>query len=473
MRGQWALAVILWAAVALAVAACGLTPPALPGSATAVAFRAASAPNGAAESLFCPILTAPQVVGLQVYPLPQVGEPPPRVSFHDPDFGLCLARVSDHSADLVAEDRSTGLRPEAANVPAFNADSSLILARSSGWFWYVYAADNLQMVMTLPFSGELEARWDPISVGKLYVLSGTRLSAFTLSTGQFETIHDFAADLAPRVVRKIGTGHIGNPTGDGRYWSLLAESEPDQPGALMVYDRFEDRVTAHLDLPPAARPRGVLLSPRGNFVVVWYEGECPPGEEDAAAPFCGVVRYNRQLKDGRLLLTGARSLDTALDAQGREVLVYHDALINSISYIDLASGLDADLWLVDSGSAELGMNISGQAVRSPGWALISTYGAGVPEYRPETGGWMDNAIFAVELKPDGRVARLAHTYSTDLHEVYNEAWFGPQATVNASFTRVLFTSNWGRVREGHMDIVMIGLPPGWSQELDASTGRPK
>ncbi len=62
--------------------------------------------------------------------------------------------------------------------------------------------------------------------------------------------------------------------------------------------------------------------------------------------------------------------------------------------------------------------------------------------------WMDDSIFAIELKPKGRVARLAHTRSVfkEGPVTYGEKdyWAEPHASVNQDFTRVLFTSSGQR-----------------------------
>ena len=54
---------------------------------------------------------------------------------------------------------------------------------------------------------------------------------------------------------------------------------------------------------------------------------------------------------------------------------------------------------------------------------------------------MDDSVFAVELKPGGRDVRLAHTQSLVDESMEHDYWAESQASVNADFTRILFTTN--------------------------------
>jgi hypothetical protein len=74
---------------------------------------------------------------------------------------------------------------------------------------------------------------------------------------------------------------------------------------------------------------------------------------------------------------------------------------------------------------------------------------------------MDNQVFALELQVAGRVLRLAHTYSQADSGSDHDYWSEPHATVNHDFTRVLFTSNWGRAGTEAVDTYMLILPDNW------------
>jgi hypothetical protein len=44
-------------------------------------------------------------------------------------------------------------------------------------------------------------------------------------------------------------------------------------------------------------------------------------------------------------------------------------------------------------------------------------------------------------------------------------WAEPHASVNPEFTRIVFTSNWGRSSTGEVEMFMIELPPDWAEQL--------
>ncbi|MCG2770179.1 MAG: hypothetical protein L6435_17665, partial [Anaerolineae bacterium] len=126
-----------------------------------------------------------------------------------------------------------------------------------------------------------------------------------------------------------------------------------------------------------------------------------------------------------------------------------------------ASGNVTSLWPIDYGHTPIGFHFSGLAYERPGWALVSTYEGGYPDAFT----WMDDQVFAVELKAGGRVVRLAHTHSAVNSNVEHDYWAEPHASVNADFTRVLFTSNWGRSGTEEVDMYMIELPADWVEKM--------
>jgi hypothetical protein len=170
--------------------------------------------------------------------------------------------------------------------------------------------------------------------------------------------------------------------------------------------------------------------------------------------------YDRNLENGRSLLRIVGHSDPAFTADGREVLVYQDIDTDHISMVDLESGEVTDLWAIDFSHTATGLHFSGRAFDLPGWALISTY-----DDSPTAFTWMNSQVFAVELKAGGRVVRLAHTHSLVNEDMEHDYWAEPQATVNQDFTRILFTTNWGRSGSEEVEMFMIQLPPNWWEML--------
>jgi len=152
--------------------------------------------------------------------------------------------------------------------------------------------------------------------------------------------------------------------------------------------------------------------------------------------------------------------DTVLDAEGREVIIFQDIDQDQIAMLDLTSGEETPLWPIDFSHTAIGLHFSGLAFQLPGWALVSTY-----DGDPDAYTWMDDQVFAIELKPGGRVVRLAHTHSLVDENQEHDYWAEPHASVNPDFTRILFTSNWGRSGTEEVDAYLIELPSGWIEEL--------
>jgi hypothetical protein len=205
----------------------------------------------------------------------------------------------------------------------------------------------------------------------------------------------------------------------------------------------------------------VTISPLGGFFLVYMDKYCEPGQLGTAADPCGLMVYDRHLKNGRGLLRLVGHSDTALDTLGRETLVYQDIDTDHISLLDLESGALTPLWPIDFSHTPLGLHISGRASSlTPGWALISTYDGDPASYT-----WMDDGVFTIELKPDGRIIRLAHTRSLVDENMEHDYWAEPQASVNHDFTRILFTSNWGRSGTGEVEMYLMRLPEDWLKQL--------
>jgi len=416
--------------------------------------------GGEVESL-CSDSQPPLVTDFEVRQAPDLPEPPARIPFRDPVFGTCLVRVTDRTTDLSPEDPSTGLKNEYSRVQSFNADGSRVLVRSIEANWYLYDAHTLQPLGQLPL--EVEPRWDASNPDLLYYSDETRLMAYNVRSGEGSLVRDFAADFPDQSLAAVWTRYEGSPSFDSRYWGLIAQDQDWQTVALLVYDQVEDRVIASRDMRGMSELEreidSVTISPLGNYFLAYHDKYCESGQLGDDAHPCGLMVYDRDLTNGRSLLRIVGHSDAALDSQGREVLIYQDIDTDHISMLDLASGTVTRLWPIDFSHTPIGLHFSGRASRSdrPGWALVSTYSGGHPtDYT-----WMDDQVFAVELKPDGRVVRLAHTHSLVDENQEHDYWAEPHASVNPDFTRVVFTSNWGRSGTGEVEMFMIELPPDW------------
>ncbi len=175
---------------------------------------------------------------------------------------------------------------------------------------------------------------------------------------------------------------------------------------------------------------------------------------------CGLVVYDRDLQNGRGMVRAIGHSDLALDADEREVLVFQDVDNDTISMLDLENGQSISLYPIDFSFTAIGLHFSGQSYDKPGWILVSTYDGDISSHT-----WMDDQVFALELKPNGRVIHLAHTYSLVDENQEHDYWAEPQASVNRDFTKILFTSNWGRSGTDETEMFIIELPQNWDQYL--------
>lgn len=410
----------------------------------------------------CPDSQSPFVTDFEVRQTPSLPEPLARTPFRDPIFGTCLVRVTDRTTDLSPGDASAGLKNEYSRVQSFNAYGSRILVRGLEATWYLYDAHTLQPLGELALG--VEPRWDPANPDLLYFSDETRLMAYDVRTGRQTLVHEFAADFPGQVLAAVWTRYEGRPSSDGHYWGLMAEDQEWQTIAFLVYEQQADQVIAKRDMRGVPEVEEgvdhVTMSPLGNYFLASFDHYCEHGQLGDDAHPCGLMVYDRNLANGRSLLRIIGHYDVALDAEGREVVVFQDIDEDHISLLDLASGKVTPLWPIDFSRTAIGLHFSGCAFQRPGWALISTHDGDPGAYT-----WMDDQIFAIELKADGRVVRFAHTHSLVDEEQEHDYWAEPHASVNADFMRIVFTTNWGRSGTGEVEMFLIELPADWTERL--------
>ena len=374
-------------------------------------------------------------------------------------------RVTDRTADLSQGDPSPGLKNEYSRVQSFNADGSRILVRGIEATWYLYDAKTLQPLAELPLRDE--PRWDASDPDLIYftVPDEIQLMSYNVQTAEQTLVHDFADDFPGQTVAYVWTRYEGSPSLDGRYWGLIANDQEGAALAFLVYDRQTDQVIAKRDMRGVSGVEEgidhVTISPLGNYFMASFEHSCEQGQLGDDANPCGLMVYDRNLTNGRSLLRIIGHYDPALDGEGREVIIFQDIDQDNISLLDLATGTVTPLWPIDFSHTGIGFHFSGCAFQRPGWALVSTYTGGYPTDFT----WMDDQVFAVELKAGGRVLRLAHTHSLVDESQEHDYWAEPHASVNRDFTRVVFTSNWGRSGTGEVEMFLIELPPDWPERL--------
>jgi hypothetical protein len=407
------------------------------------------------ELEMCPDADITFITDLDVRQTSDLPEPDPRTPFRDPAFGTCIVRVTDRHTDILnPDDPSKGMKNEYARVQSFNADDSLLMVRSIDSFWYVYDVASLMPLGEVPVY--VEPRWDAQNPTLLYYTDETRLTSYDLRTGEINVIRDFAEDFPGVDLSAVWTRYEGSPSYDTRYWGLLANDSEWDPYAFLIYDMQTDSLVIR-EIPRGYSIDNVTISPLGNYLLASFDEYCEEGQVGSDANPCGLMVYDRNLENGRSLLRIIGHYDAMLDADGKEVILYQDIDTDHISMLDLESGAVTPLLPIDFSHTAIGFHFSGRASDLPGWGLVSTSNGGYPTDQT----WMDDSIFAVELKANGRVVRLAHTHSLYDEDMEQDYWAEPHASVNQDFTRIVFTSNWGRTGTEEVDMYMIVLPDDW------------
>jgi PKD repeat protein len=418
--------------------------------------------NIAARDTGCPQL--PSVTDRTVYQVPDISEPQPHVRFKDSVFKTCIVRVTDRTKDVDPSDHSGGLKNEYSRVQSFNANETRILVRGTAATWYLYEAATLQPLGILPFEGAVDPRWDAADPNVLYYSEETRLMKYEVANRWQSLVHDFAADFPGQSLISIWTRYEGSPSLDGRYWGFMAQDQSEHVVAFLVYDQQADRVIAKRDMRGVAGVDDVdtvTISPLGNYYLAYFDA-CGEGKIGTDANPCGLMAYNRDLTNGRGLHLIMGHSDLALDAQGREVMICQDIDSDNIAMINLVDGTITNLSPIDFSHGEIGFHFSGQAHLLPGWAVVSTHVSSRTSYT-----WMDDQIFAMELKANGRIFRLAHAHTLVDPDQEHDYWAETQAGTNRDMTRVIFTSNWGRSGTDQVEMYQIDLPTGWASDKPA------
>lgn len=407
----------------------------------------------------CPDVVFAPVTDFKVRQTPNLPEPIPRKPYQDPVFGNCVVRVTDRHHDLSSVDTSRGLKNEYSRVQAFNSDGRLILLRGTEATWYIYDSSALRPLVKLPFDGAVDPRWSSQDPMVIHYFDETRLMAFDLKADTTTLIHDFSKDFPNADLASVSTRHEGSPSQDGRYWGLMAQNKDWEAVALMVYDQQLNTIVAKRDISGSPELDSVTISPLGNYLLAYFD-YCETGLGNDGN-LCGLMVFDRELKNGRGMLRIVGHSDLVLDSDKREGLIYQDIDTDHISYLSLLDGDITALWPIDFSQSPIGFHFSGQAFEKPGWALVSTYNGA----RPQNATWMDDQLFAIEIKPSGRVIRLAHTHSLVAGQDQHDYWAEPQATVDRNFTRILYTTNWGRAGTEQVETFLLLLPQNWQEQL--------
>jgi len=394
----------------------------------------------------------------KLYPVPKAPIPKKGERFVDPVFGTRIVRVTDRQVDGYHKGgagRAGGMTTFYSRMDCDNADSSYILLHSlsGGGPWHLYDGRTFKYLKALPIrSGWAEPRWDWADPKTVYYVDGLKLMKLNVDTGTATALKDFSADVPG--AKKVWTQHEGDSSVDGSKWALKTARD------WVWYDHLTGKVNVKKGAPSSDH---VSTSMLGGFYTVG-------GDRGNQGIFSLTPDFSSSKK---VAPTGAHS-DLAVDARGRDVLVYVNNKIDWIEMVDLATGKVTKLisvvhktnWkdLIAGGG---GKHISGNCVATPGWVLVSTYG-GSPFVIKS---WQHQSVYMLELKANPRVWRVAHTHCPWDKSKGKDYWSEALATINTQGTRVYWGTNWDKPAGARtIETVFAELPSTWYEDLMGKAG---
>jgi len=406
------------------------------------------------------------VIGNKSYPKPNMPKPNKGNFVVDPNFHTEITRITDASKYKV-----DGIMPEYCRADIVNSDGTLIMLSYKERNWYIYDAKNFRLVKRLDprklgwqkdyNGGPIEPRWAP-SNPKIfyYVLPGANgdlsectdpatFNMYNLATDKRTVLYDAKKDY-PGATR-LATQTEGEPSKDGRIWAWFITYPGNRSGktTIIIYDKDY-----------YGKNRGEVIKRWGNNALTGdYITVSPSGKYVVIPHYVKgrwIVSYPvANFPNAYINLPGAGGhSDFAMKADGTEVYFYQNEQTDYISMAGLATGAVTNIVKISCGGSPWhcpGVHFSGNNYDKPGWGLVSTY--------HPNGLWMDEQLFMVELKTNGRVWRLAHS-----HSVGSDYWAQPHATINRRGTKVFWGSNWDNP-SGTVDTYQLSLPEKWNEEL--------
>ncbi|MEO0227293.1 MAG: hypothetical protein ABIL70_04505 [candidate division WOR-3 bacterium] len=374
------------------------------------------------------------------------------VPFTDSLYGTTIVRITDKDIDNYS---GNGIENEYARADAYNRDETYLILRGNDGVFYLYNASNYQLVRSLDhLSGgqELEPRWHATDPNIFYYFSGPNLNSYNITSNAQQIIHNFAQEFPN--CSYITTGSEGDASMDRNYWCLMIVDSTFNTIAVVVYELSTDSIIGQKTSFPDAI-NWVSMDMSGNHAVIGYDSHV-----------CQV--FNKNLTSYIDLPAGANGhMDLALDASNNDVMVYQNNATDWIAMADLNTGTETPLVQIPFDvNPDIGLHFSGNCGATPGWVLVSTYGAKNPP-KGNTHSWMDNLLFMVELKANPRIIKLAqtHSYTAEDPEDVEKNYFAEAfASINYNGTKVVFGSNWGILSPiDYTDAYQVKMPTGWNQ----------
>ena len=400
-------------------------------------------------------------------PVSPVKKPPFAKRYRDPAFGTTVMRITDAAPDAV-------FKPPYSTMQAWNADESLLLlyrkqGRRTGHVLLDGTTYEIVQELDIVPSDLEEIFWSHTDPDTFFYVSKQRhdfgqFRRYDVSTGEIETIADFAEHCGPR----------GMPTSGG--------------GVHM--QSLDDDLFGFRCRPGDARDEYVAISYR---ISTDETHVMPIGKDTPWRPWSAPVPApsgDRMYFQGSVVSTDLETviheLDMGKDAEHANIGLAHDGSdaifqvafdpspdgcdggrddgVGHVVEHDLESGKcrqmvgEAQGWPYTTTST----HISAQAWKRPGWVAVSSVGIGFFDWftDPKPAPALFSEIYLVDTDPDNvRVCRVAQHRSFGKAAErgdYNPYFAEPHATISPSGTRILFGSDW--YDSGSVDTYVVELP---------------
>lgn len=360
---------------------------------------------------------------------------------------------------------------------SFNCDNTLFLTYRKDGYWFVNDAKTLKPIGdALPsMATDCEAIWSESDPHILWALppygEGCKLYEINVDTRKVVKTYE----LADRIkafwpdAGRCWTKSEGAPSRDGRYWCWIVETAAYEVRGIIVYDRVEDKIIAHMDA--SVKPDHTSMTPSGKYAIISWAYNEP----------LGTRAYTRNLTDKHPAATGndpyiklhtqSEHSDIAILKDGSEVYVAADYTGNNgkLFMCDVETGARTDLlYTYDQGTATA-YHISGKCYNAPGYVVVSTYGEHIGAQGDAENlrnkplmQWYHRKVFVMSLEANPTFKILCWADSDRRKEWPNNDgyWAEPQATVNNNLTRVMFNSSMNSFSVNDIEAFMVAIPEG-------------
>lgn len=400
--------------------------------------------------------------------------PPPKpargVPFIDPDFGTTIVRLTDSAAEGngYVGVRYAGWSPENAN-----GTLALLISRN-GWLLYNVDKNSPNKYSfvkrpNIPYSNG-EPRWDGNDANIIYFTDKMGFYKYDFRKDSYALIRDFSSDFPKGTA--IFMNDKGDSSADSRYWAFFVVQGGIKYSAFS-WDKTNNAIMGQLSHDLLGSRHGGGDSNGANWISFTDSGDKILLGTERGSWY--TSSYDKDFSNGVALNVWCGHSDTAVDANGREVLLGFDMLGDGYTYVDLSTANKVRMlrrpWPNpnDWTAASYGHVTGTHTFRKPGWGLYSAYST---KDCTVSNKFDCMLIFMMELKDVGhdadpaklpRVWQIAHHYSAG---GYNSM---PKAVINRNGTRIYFTSRWEyRTQETVQDIYdtyIIELPETWYEDL--------